>query len=94
MMQDQLGTLVAQMHHGGILYSEAVREFKRMFIATVLRANKGNQIQTARELRMHRNTVRRLMAELEVDTSFRRQPARRPPKSESSARAAKANRQT
>ena len=35
-MKDQLETLVHQMYNSGILYSEAVREFKKRFLLTVL----------------------------------------------------------
>jgi len=38
-------------------YTEAVREFRKAFIATVLRENNGNQSKAARELGMHRNTL-------------------------------------
>ena len=48
-MKDQLEALVAQMHSTGILYSEAVREFKKRFIMNVLQQNKGNQCKAARE---------------------------------------------
>jgi Fis family transcriptional regulator len=56
-VKDQLETLVLQMHHSKILYSEAVREFKKRFILTVLEDNRGNQCRAARELGMHRNTL-------------------------------------
>ena len=39
-----------QMYRSNILYSEAVREFKKKFILTVLQENKGNQCRAAREL--------------------------------------------
>ena len=51
-MKDQLEALIQQMYHGGILYSEAVREFKKRFILTVLQENNGNQCRAARELGM------------------------------------------
>ena len=34
-MKDQLEALIMQMYKSGILYSEAVREFKKRFILTV-----------------------------------------------------------
>jgi len=77
------------MHRGGILYSEALCEFKKMFITTVLRESQGNQVQAARQLHKHRNTLRRLIKELEVDTRYLRQPPRRPPKSERRVRSGK-----
>ena len=36
-MRDELDALISQMHKGGILYTKAVREFRKAFIATVLR---------------------------------------------------------
>ncbi|MFB3915431.1 MAG: helix-turn-helix domain-containing protein [Terriglobales bacterium] len=80
-MKDQLETLVTQMHRSGILYDEAVREFKKRFILTVLHENHGNQCKAARELGMHRNTLSRTIAELKLDMRAVRDGARRPPRS-------------
>jgi len=66
-MKEQLEALVLEMHRRGIRYSEAVREFRRAFICAVLRANNGNQIRTARQLSVHRNTVHRTILELQID---------------------------
>ena len=80
-MKDQLESLVQNMYRSNILYSEAVREFKRCFIATVLEENKGNQCRAARQLGMHRNTLSRTLEELEIDVRQFREGGRRPPKS-------------
>ncbi len=80
-MKDQLEALIMQMYKSGILYGEAVREFKKRFILTVLQENKGNQCKTARQLGMHRNTLSRTIAELELDIKGLRRGARRPPRS-------------
>jgi len=80
-VKDQLEALILQMHKSGILYSEAVREFKKRFILTVLQENKGNQCKTARQLGMHRNTLSRTIAELELDVKLLRHGTRRPPRS-------------
>lgn len=80
-MKDQLETLVHQMYDSGILYSEAVREFKKRFLLTVLQQNQGNQCQAARQLGMHRNTLSRTIAELKLDIRSVRNGARRPPRS-------------
>ena len=42
-VKDQLEALILQMYKSNILYSEAVREFKKRFIITVLEENRGNQ---------------------------------------------------
>lgn len=81
-MKDQLEALVGQMYQSGILYSEAVREFRKRFILTVLEQNNGNQCKAARQLGMHRNTLSRTIAELELDVRAVRAGTRRPPRSE------------
>ncbi len=78
-MRGELDALISEMHKGGILYTEAVREFRKAFIARVLRENNGNQSKAARELRMHRNTLSRTTAALEVDVRALRPGSRRPP---------------
>lgn len=65
-MKDELEALVRRMYQSGILYSEALREFKKRFILNVLRENRGNQCKVARELGMHRNTLSRTIAELRM----------------------------
>jgi Fis family transcriptional regulator, factor for inversion stimulation protein len=81
-VKDQLEALVAQMYQSGILYSEAVREFRKRFILTVLEQNNGNQCKAARQLGMHRNTLSRTITELHLDVRSVRAGVRRPPKSE------------
>ena len=78
-MRDQLEALILQMYKSNILYSEAVREFKRHFILTVLEENKGNQCRAARQLGMHRNTLSRTLAELRIDVRQLRD-GKRPPR--------------
>ena len=80
-MKDQLEALIMQMYKSNILYSEAVREFKKKFILTVLQENKGNQCRAARELDMHRNTLSRTIAELKIDVHQLRDGGKRPPRS-------------
>jgi len=79
-VKDQLQTLVQNMYRSNILYSEAVREFKRCFIATVLEENKGNQCRAARQLGMHRNTLSRTLDELKINVREFRDGGRRPPR--------------
>jgi len=78
-MSGEIDALISRMHRGGILYTEAVREFRKAFIATVLRANNGNQSKTARELGMHRNTLTRTASALELDLRALHPGSRRPP---------------
>ena len=79
-MRDQLEALIMQMYKSNILYSEAVREFKKRFILTVLQENKGNQCRAARQLDMHRNTLSRTITELKIDVRQLRDGVKRPPR--------------
>jgi Fis family transcriptional regulator, factor for inversion stimulation protein len=77
-MKPQLEALVRQMHDGGILYSEGVREFKKAFITHVLQERNGNQSRAAQSLGMHRNTLSRTLSELQIELPGRagmRRPA-------------------
>jgi Fis family transcriptional regulator, factor for inversion stimulation protein len=91
-MKDQLEQLIEQMYSSGILYSEAVREFKKRFIMQVLKQNRGNQSKTARFLGMHRNTFSRTAAELKINTRdfcvSKRYSARKPTQTATMAAAA------
>jgi Fis family transcriptional regulator, factor for inversion stimulation protein len=78
----ELDNLVTQMHAGGITYTEAVREFKRRFLMEVLAHHKGNQCKAAKELGVHRNTLSRTIAELEIDPAQIRSGLKRPVRSE------------
>ena len=69
------------MYKSGITYSEAVCEFKKKFILTVLQDSKGNQCKAARQLGMHRNTLSRAIAELKLNAKELRSGTRRPPRS-------------
>ena len=80
-MKDQLEALIMQMYKSNILYSEAVREFKKRFILTVLQENKGNQCRAARQLGMHRNTLSRTISELKIDVRQLRDGSKRPSRS-------------
>jgi DNA-binding NtrC family response regulator len=75
-----LENLVLQMHAAGIGYADAVREFKKRYILEVLSRHRGNQCKAADELGMHRNTLSRTLAELELDSAAIRRGMRRPPR--------------
>jgi Fis family transcriptional regulator, factor for inversion stimulation protein len=68
-LKRELDGLITQMHSAGIPYTEAIR-------------HKGNQCKAAEELGMHRNTLSRTLAELDMDTAQIRHGMRRPPSSE------------
>ena len=48
-MKDQLEVLVMQMYKSGIFYDEAVREFKKRFIITVLAENNSVKLRASWE---------------------------------------------
>lgn len=79
-----MDALVTQMHSAGISYADSVRQFKRRYILEVLAHHKGNQCKAATELGMHRNTLSRTLAELDLDTAQIRKGMRRPVMSERS----------
>lgn len=81
-MRRELDSLVTQMHSSGIRFEDAVRAFKRTYLREVLVANRGNQCKAAEELGMHRNTLSRAMAELELSLAEVRAGLKRPPRSE------------
>ncbi len=80
-MKEQLEALVQQMRQLGISYEDAARDFKKQYILSVLASHRGNQSRAARHLNMHRNTLSRILAELEIDPRQVRTAARRPPRS-------------
>lgn len=81
-MRRELDSLVTQMHSSGVRFDDAVRHFKRAFIREVLVTHRGNQCKAAEELGMHRNTLSRAMAELELNLAEVRAGLKRPPRGE------------
>ncbi|MFZ1083590.1 MAG: helix-turn-helix domain-containing protein [Terracidiphilus sp.] len=78
----ELDSLVTQMHSSGVGYEEAVREFKKQYVREVLLAHRGNQCKAAEEMGMHRNTLSRTMAELDLSVAEVRASLKRPVRSE------------
>ena len=81
-MKRELDALITHMHNAGVSYHDAVRQFKRRYLIEVLGKHKGNQCKAAEELGMHRNTLSRTLAELDLDTAAIRSGMRRPVQSE------------
>jgi len=75
----QLENLVFEMYRTGMQFKEALREFQRSFILTVLKDQKGNQCRAADRLGMHRNTLRRSIRLLQIDLTPIRDTTRRLP---------------
>ena len=81
-VKEELQRLVLEMYRSGLRYSEAVREFQRTFLTTVLQEANVNQVRAAERLDMHRNTLRRQIHDLGLDVKTLRVAPRRPPLSE------------
>ena len=82
-MKDQLENLVLHMYKSGLRYPEAVREFQKGFILTFLKETNGNQVRAAGKLGIHRNSLRRIIRDLQLDIrAIRAAARRRPPQSE------------
>ena len=62
-----LETFISQLCRTGIFYTQAVYEFRRQFLMTLLLHHRGNQCAVAKALGVHRNTVRRQLDELGID---------------------------
>ena len=70
------------MHDQGVNYDEAVSEFKRRYLLHVLANHRGNQCKSALELGMHRNTLSRTLAELDLNSAQIRNGLKRPARSD------------
>ena len=62
-MKEKLENLVAEMIEKHILLEEAMDEFEKRFIQTVLSKTRGNQTKAAEALGVHRNTLNRKIAQ-------------------------------
>ena len=56
-MKSRLEALVTEMVERGIMFEDAVHEFEKHFILSVLKRTNGNLSKAAEELRIHRNTL-------------------------------------
>lgn len=56
-MKSRLEALVTEMVERGIMFEDAVHEFEKHFILSVLKKTNGNLSKAADELRIHRNTL-------------------------------------
>ena len=65
-MKQQLESLVSEMIDKGILFTDARREFEKKFISQVLEQHRGNLSRAAQDLRIHRNTLGKKIAEYKI----------------------------
>jgi DNA-binding NtrC family response regulator len=61
-----LDSLVAEMVARGVHYEDALREFDKRFVTSVLDKADGNLSKAADTLGVHRNTLARKMKELKI----------------------------
>lgn len=78
-MKDQLDALINQLIEHDILFEDAVGEFEKRFIKKTLEKHNGNLSKAAKALQIHRNTLSRKIAALNLDhqPKRRRQPRAR-----------------
>jgi len=65
-ISERLEKLVEEMVARGVHFEDAVREFEKRFIVTVLGTNRGSLTKTAGSLGIHRNTLTRKMGEYRI----------------------------
>jgi len=65
-VKQQLDALIVEMVDKGIRFSEAKREFEKRFIARVVLRHRGNLSRAARDLKIHRNTLGKKIAEYKL----------------------------
>ena len=66
MIAERLQKLVDEMVDKGVQFEDAVHEFEKRFIATVLGQNDGSLTKAADALGIHRNTLTRKMGEYKI----------------------------
>lgn len=74
----QFDAVASAMHRAGFAFVDAVREFRKQFVLTVLRDLNWNETKAARALGIHRNTLARTLRELGLDVRSLRKIERRP----------------
>ena len=66
MIAERLQKLVEEMIDRGVQFEDAVREFEKRFITSVLGHCDGSLTKTADALGIHRNTLTRKMGEYKI----------------------------
>ena len=66
MIAERLEKLVEEMVDKGVHFEDAMREFEKRFITSVLTRRDGSLTKTAETLGMHRNTLSRKMGEYKI----------------------------
>jgi len=71
-VKEQLESLVEMMVGRGILLAEALAEFEKKFIRSVLEHERGNLCRAAKVLGIHRNTLSRKVSDYKLERAGRR----------------------
>jgi DNA-binding NtrC family response regulator len=66
-IDEQLKEVTRRMIVSNLRLDEGVGAFQKRWITIVLAIHRGNQLKAARELHMHRNTLRRYIQCLGID---------------------------
>ncbi len=62
--------VVGSMRSAGVGYREAVRQFEAAYVSEVITINRGHLGRVAAQLGMHRNTVTRMLRDLDLKKRF------------------------
>jgi DNA-binding NtrC family response regulator len=65
-LKDGLSLIVDELVEQGITLEQARNEFEKQFIVASLRSSKGNLCRSARNLGVHRNTLRNKVSTLGI----------------------------
>jgi len=65
-LKERLEAICKEMVDRGILFSEAVSQFEKCFIAEVLSRNGGNRLRASADLGLHRNTLAKRIAHYKI----------------------------
>ncbi len=77
-MRDRVGPLVEYVLDGGLFLEETIELVERALIEGALVRAQGNQSAASKALGIHRNTIKRKIAEYDLKTaSVRRKPVAR-----------------
>lgn len=76
-LNGQLSCIVSELVRRGVLLEQARREFERQYIVASLRSSEGNLTRSAKDLGVHRNTLRNKVETLGIEASEYSASARR-----------------
>jgi DNA-binding NtrC family response regulator len=67
-LNGRLYRIVEELVRQGVTLDQARREFEKQYIVSTLRSNAGNFSRSARDLGVHRNTLRNKLGSLGIET--------------------------